>query len=106
MRIIDVPLASLLFVAFDRQFPNQVPYKSLDTTEKDAACGVGDATHYSTVITIPPSIPRFSEDVDQSAIVNLSPASVNTWCEERVFQSVKQSGSTPSASRFSIRMPF
>lgn len=75
-----------VWASFDPQFPNQGPYKSLDTIERDAPYSVGDATHYGPVITIPPPIPPFSDDVEQSVIVNLNPASVNTWCEESVFE--------------------
>jgi len=57
----------------------------LDIIERDAPYSVGETTHYGAVIVIPPPIPPFTDDVDQSVIVKLNPASVSTWCEESVF---------------------
>ncbi len=69
------------------EFPNQGPYKMLNVVERDAPYSVGDATHYGVVTTIPPSMPPFvDDDVDQSVIVNLNPASLNRWAEESVFE--------------------
>jgi hypothetical protein len=57
-----------------------------DIVERESLYGVGDATHYGTVASIPPPIPPFMSDVDQSVIVKLDPTSLGTWCEESVFE--------------------
>lgn len=62
------------------------PYKNLDTIERETPYVVGDVTHYGEVITIPPPIEPFTEDVDQSVIVKLNPASLATKPDESVFE--------------------
>lgn len=75
-----------IWASVEPQFPNQGPYKMLNIFERDVPYSVGDPTHYGVVISIPPSMPPFVEDdVDQSVIVKLNPASLNTWPEESVF---------------------
>jgi hypothetical protein len=57
-----------------------------DIVERESLYNLGDLTHYGPVITIPPHIPPFGSDVDQSVIVKFDPESVGSWCEESVFE--------------------
>jgi hypothetical protein len=74
-----------IWASVESEFPNQGPYKMLNIIERDARYSVGDITHYGTVIIIPPPIPPFTEGVDQSVIVKLNPASLDTWADGGVF---------------------
>jgi hypothetical protein len=74
-----------VWASVEPRFPDQGPYKMLDIIERDAPYNVGEMTHYGAAIVIPPPIPPFIDDVDQSVIVKLNPESVNTWCEDSVF---------------------
>jgi len=57
-----------------------------DVIERESLYSLGEVTHYGPVIIIPPPMPPFSTDVDQSVIVELDPASVHTQCDESVFE--------------------
>jgi len=57
-----------------------------DIVERESLYGIGDLTHYGAVVLIPPPVPPFANDVDQSVIVQLDPTSVGAWCEESVFE--------------------
>src|SRR6266436_3457505 len=70
-----------IWASLEPQFPKRGPYKALDIIERDALCGVGDATHYGPVILLPPFA---DDDADQSVIVQLNPASLNTRPAESV----------------------
>jgi hypothetical protein len=70
-----------IWASLEPQFPNRGPYKALDIVERDALCGVSDATHYGPVIFLPPFA---DDDADQSVIVQLNPASLNTRPAESV----------------------
>jgi hypothetical protein len=72
------------------EVPDQGPYKMLNIIRRDAPYSVGDTTHYGAVIVIPPRIPPFTEDVDQSVIVKLDPASLNKWADESVFNQASE----------------
>lgn len=64
--------------ASTERFPDRGPYRMLDIVEKDDPYSVGEMTHYGTVVEIAPLIEPFNEDVDQSVIVRLNPASLTT----------------------------
>ena len=74
-----------VWASVEPQCPDQGPYKMLDIIARDALYSVGETTHYGEVIIIPPPIPPFSEEVDQSVIVKLDPASLTTRPDESVF---------------------
>lgn len=68
------------------QTPTIGPYKMLDIVERESLYGLGETTHYGEVVLIPPPIEPFTDDVDQSVIVKLSPASANTRPDESVLE--------------------
>jgi|HubBroStandDraft_2_1064218.scaffolds.fasta_scaffold03399_7 hypothetical protein len=72
-----------IWASLEPQFHNRGPYKALDIIERDALYGVGEATHYGPVISLPPFV---EDDADQSVIVQLNPASLNTRPEESVLE--------------------
>jgi len=65
--------------------PTVGPFKTLDIVEVDAAYQIGDATHYGPVVMIAPDIPPFNEDAEQSVVVNLDPATINSCPDESVY---------------------
>jgi hypothetical protein len=73
-----------IWASVDSSFPNQGPYKLLDTIKKDALYSVGEMTHYGEVILIPPPMLPFSDEVDQSVVVKLNPGSLSTLPDESV----------------------
>ena len=73
-----------VWASVDSTFPDRGPYKLLNTIKKDALYSVGEITHYGEVILIPPPIPPFSDEVDQSVVIKLNPASLSTLPEESV----------------------
>ena len=75
-----------IWASVDPKFPEHGPYKMLDILEKDVLYVVGDATHYGLVTEIAPPITPFTEDVDQSVIVKLNPASLNARPDDSVFE--------------------
>lgn len=64
-----------IWASLDPQTPNIGPYKALDIIERDALYGIGEATHYGPVISLPPFA---DDDADQSVVVKLNPASLDT----------------------------
>lgn len=70
-----------IWASLEPQFPDRGPYKALDIIERDAPYSVGDATHYGPVISLPPFADNES---DQSVIVQLDPARLNTVPAESV----------------------
>jgi hypothetical protein len=75
-----------ILASIQEQSPYIGPYKTLDIIEKEGPYAVGDMTHYGEVVKVPPPIPPFTEDVDQSVIIKLNPASLVTRPEESVFR--------------------
>jgi len=73
-----------VWASVDSAFPNQGPYRLLDTVEMDALYPVGQMTHYGEVVLIPPPLPPFSDGADQSVIVKLIPASLSTLPDESI----------------------
>jgi len=65
--------------------PTVGPFKTLDIVEVEAAYQIGDATHYGPVLMIGPDIPPFNEDTEQSVVVNLDPATINSHPDESVY---------------------
>lgn len=54
--------------------------------ERESAYGIGEMTHYGEVVLIPPPIPPFTDDADQSVIVKLDPTSLATRPDGSVFE--------------------
>lgn len=73
-----------VWTSVDSAFPNQGPYRLLDTVEMDALYSVGEMTHYGEVVLIPPPLPPFSDGADQSVIVKLIPASLSRLPDESI----------------------
>jgi len=71
-----------IWASFNRLTPTTGPYKMQDIIERESLYSLGDFTHYGPVIEIPPPIPPFNSDVDQSVIVELDLTNVGGWCEE------------------------
>jgi hypothetical protein len=67
-----------VWASSDVDFPTYGPYKLLDVIEKNTLHAIGDMTHYGEVILIPPTMPPFSDEADQSVIVKLISTSLNT----------------------------
>jgi hypothetical protein len=68
------------------QSPTIGPYKLQDILERESFYALGDMTHYGEVIQIPPPIPPFNEDADQSVIVRLNLDAIPSRPEESVFE--------------------
>jgi hypothetical protein len=75
-----------IWASMDERFPNIGPYKMLDIVEEGDPYAVDDMTHYGEVLKIPPAIPLFTKDADQSVIVKLNPASLVARPDESVFE--------------------
>lgn len=73
-----------IWASDDSSHPTNGPYKLLDTVELNLPYAIGEMTHYGEVLMIPPPVPPFSDEVDQSVIVKLNPASLNTLPDESV----------------------
>jgi hypothetical protein len=65
--------------------PTVGPFKTLDIVEVDAAYQVGDATHYGPIMMIAPDIPPFNGDAEQSVVVDLDPATINSYPDESIY---------------------
>jgi hypothetical protein len=75
-----------ILASANQHTPTAGPYKMQDIVERESLYGIGDPTHYGAVVLIPPPLPPFADDVDQSVIVQLDPTSVGAWCGESVFE--------------------
>jgi len=73
-----------IWASHDSSHPTDGPYKLLDTVELNLPYAVGAMTHYGEVLMIPPPLPPFTDGADQSVIVRLNPASLNTLPDESV----------------------
>lgn len=75
-----------IWASVNAQSPTTGPYKTLDIVAKESLYGIGDMTHYGAVILIPPPIAPFTDDVDQSVVVKLDPATLDTRPDESGFE--------------------
>jgi hypothetical protein len=91
-----------IWASTQEQSPYIGPYKMLDIIERESPYTVGDITHYGEVVKVPPPIPAFTEDVDQSVIIKLNPANVGTRAKESVFK--KPPGSYVKIDFFPIQV--
>lgn len=75
-----------IWASTQEQTPTSGPYKMLDIVQRESAYGVGEMTHYGEVILVPPPIPPFTDDVDQSVIVKADPTRLGIRPDESVFE--------------------
>jgi len=75
-----------IWASVEPQSPDSGPYKMVDIVGREAPYGVGDMTHYGAVIQIPPPIPPFTDDTDQSVVVKLNPTSLATRPQESLLE--------------------
>src|SRR5208282_872141 len=80
------PMRIKIWASVEAQSPDSGPYKMLDVVERDTLYAVGEMTHYGAVILVPSPITPYTEDVDQSVIVKLNPASLATRPDESVVE--------------------
>src|SRR5215469_3968742 len=72
-----------IWASVNPEFPNTGPYQSRDIIEREMPHAIGEMTHYGPVIALPPFADTES---DQSVIVQLNPASLNTRPDESVLE--------------------
>lgn len=86
-----------IWASVDSGIPTRGPYKLIDTVGMPAPYAMGEMTHYGEVILIPPALPPFTEQADQSVVVRLNPASLGTQPDESI---------TPKAPKYYNKIEF